>query len=51
DKEVSKCNWCLKDKKYCYSGFITDWDWDKVEYENYKWCKRCQKTNHNTNDC
>ncbi|CAG8554342.1 27522_t:CDS:2 [Racocetra persica] len=39
------------DKKYCYCGSITDWDWDDIEYKNYKWCKWCQKTNHNTNNC
>ncbi|CAG8461643.1 2388_t:CDS:1 [Cetraspora pellucida] len=25
--------------------------WGKVEYNNYKWYRRCQKNNHNTNDC
>ncbi|CAG8655529.1 8305_t:CDS:1, partial [Gigaspora rosea] len=46
------CNYCHKDKKYyCFCGAIIDWDWDKVEYENYKWCKWCQKTTHNTKDC
>ncbi|CAG8847176.1 11795_t:CDS:1, partial [Racocetra persica] len=43
--------WCSVDKKYCYCGSITDWYWDDVEYKNYKWCKWCHKTNHNTNNC
>ncbi|CAG8571029.1 15781_t:CDS:2 [Cetraspora pellucida] len=50
-KEASKCNWCSVNKKYCYCGSITDWNWDDVEYKNYKWCRWCQKTNHNTNHC
>ncbi|CAG8784475.1 9989_t:CDS:1, partial [Gigaspora rosea] len=46
------CNYCQKDKKYyCFCGAIIDWNWDNIEYGNYKWCKRCQKTTHNTNNC
>ncbi|RIB00506.1 hypothetical protein C2G38_2303420 [Gigaspora rosea] len=46
-EETNKCKWCSLDKKYCYCDSIIIWNWDDIEYGNYKWCKWCEKTNHN----
>ncbi|CAG8467809.1 4052_t:CDS:1, partial [Racocetra persica] len=38
DKVASKCNRCSVDKKYCYCGSrtIICWNWEDVEYGEYK---------------